>query len=189
MATKKKSGGIDRHYQTENEHWNQYAFDLLADALGKKLFADPEQPLILFDQAIDTLQDEHKTPFQAVQKLETELAAQKLTPEQTLFILGWVCKFLGNTKFENADLSQTRELLGKRRDALKTELQPEAPLTRDIREQLKALMEKELAAMPETLETLEPAQRLNIVCKLLPYVLPKVEAVSPTAGEPLQFGF
>ena len=189
MATKKKSGGIDRHYQTENEHWNQYAFDLFADALGKKLFADPEQPLILFDQAIDALQDEHKMPFQAVQKLETEWAVKKLTPKQTLFILGWLCKYLSNTKFENADLSQTRALLEKRRDALKTELQPEAPLTLDIRERLKALMEKELADLPKTLESLEPAQRLNIICKLIPYVLPKVESVGFSAGEPLDLKF
>ncbi len=46
-------------------------------------------------------------------------------------------------------------------------------------------MEKELAELPKTLESLEPAQRLNIVCKLLPYVLPKVEAMSFSTGEPL----
>jgi len=188
MATKKKSG-IDRHYQTDNEHWNRYVFDMLTDALGNGLFDDPERPLILYNKAVDTLEAGHQTPFQAVQTLENDLRAHGLSPEQTLFIFGWVCKFVNNTEFENIDLSQTRKLLEKRRDALKKELQPEAPLTFDIRERLKALMEKELAELPKTLETLEPAQRLNIVCKLIPYVLPKVEAVSCTTGEPLQFGF
>ena len=40
----------------------------------------------------------------------------------------------------------------------------------------------------KTLETLDPKERLNVVCKLMPYIFPKVETVHPTEGEPLQFG-
>jgi hypothetical protein len=40
------------------------------------------------------------------------------------------------------------------------------------------MMKKELEKLPEYLETLEPKERLNILCKLIPFVLPKVEAVS-----------
>lgn len=158
---------------------------MFADALGKELFTDPEQPVALFDKAIDTLEKGHNTPFASVQKLESDLNAQKLTPEQKFFILNWSCRFLKNTSFDSGDLLQTRELLEKRRDKLKAEIQPEAPLTLDIRERLKTLIEKELAILPETLQSLEPAQRLNIICKMIPYILPKVEAVSFSAGEPL----
>jgi hypothetical protein len=45
-------------------------------------------------------------------------------------------------------------------------------------------MQKELEQLPETLKGLEPVQRLNILCKLMPFVLPKVEAVSHEQGEP-----
>ena len=45
-------------------------------------------------------------------------------------------------------------------------------------------MQKELEQLPETLKDLEPVQRLNILCKLIPYVLPKVEAVHSEKGEP-----
>jgi hypothetical protein len=31
---------------------------------------------------------------------------------------------------------------------------------------------------------LEPVQRLNILCKLIPYALPKVESVTHKLGEP-----
>ncbi|MEZ4941151.1 MAG: hypothetical protein R3D58_09795 [Saprospiraceae bacterium] len=184
MATKKKFT-VDSYYQTQNEHWNKWAFDMFADVLGKELFADPEQPLALFDKAIDTLEKGHDAPFISVQKLESDLDAQELTPEQKLFILDWSCRYLNNSSFPEADLSQACELLEKRRNKLKAELQPETPLTLDIRERLKALIEKELAALPETLQSLEPAQRLNIICKLIPYILPKVEAVSHLEGEPL----
>jgi hypothetical protein len=57
----------------------------------------------------------------------------------------------------------------------------------DLRETLKSIMQKELEKLPETLETLNPKDRLNIVCKLMPYVFPKLEGVNPKIGEPLEF--
>mgnify|MGYP003392190820 FL=1 len=46
------------------------------------------------------------------------------------------------------------------------------------------MMQKEIESLPDTLKELEPVQRLNILCKLIPYVLPKVESVTHTQGEP-----
>ena len=60
-------------------------------------------------------------------------------------------------------------------------------LTNDLRGKLKSIMQKEIERLPETLEILEPKERMNILCKLLPYVFPKVEAVSPQEGEPMQW--
>lgn len=63
----------------------------------------------------------------------------------------------------------------------------EEPLTTDLRAMLKKIVHRELAALPDTLEQLDPAQRLNVVCKLMGYVLPKVEAVNASHGEPLNW--
>ncbi|MBP6810857.1 MAG: hypothetical protein KA138_05030 [Saprospiraceae bacterium] len=71
--------------------------------------------------------------------------------------------------------------------AKKTE-PPDKPLTTDLRAMLKEIVHKELAALPETLATLDPVQRLNIICKLVGYVLPKVEAVNHKQGEPRTWG-
>jgi len=68
--------------------------------------------------------------------------------------------------------------------AKKTE-PPAKPLTTNLRAMLKEVVRKELEALPDTLAGLDPVQRLNIVCKLIGYVLPKVEAVSHKQGEPL----
>jgi len=65
----------------------------------------------------------------------------------------------------------------------------EQVLTIDLRETLKSIMQNEIEKLPETLEALEPRERLNIVIKLMPYVFPKVETVHLTEGEPTQFGF
>lgn len=60
-------------------------------------------------------------------------------------------------------------------------------LTNDLRGKLKSIMQKEIERLPETLENLEPKERISTLCKLLPYVFPKVEAVSPQEGEPMQW--
>lgn len=64
---------------------------------------------------------------------------------------------------------------------------PKPPLTSDLRAMLKTTLQKELEALPATLEALDPVQRIGIVCKLIAYVLPKVETVNHKEGEPFSF--
>lgn len=59
-------------------------------------------------------------------------------------------------------------------------------ITKDLRNQLKELVKTELGKLPDTLENMEPKERLEIVLKLLPFVLPKVKGVSHSLGEPFQ---
>jgi len=63
----------------------------------------------------------------------------------------------------------------------------EQVLTNNLRETLKTIMQKEIEKLPETLKTLDTKERLNVVCKLMPYAFPKVETVHPKEGEPMQF--
>lgn len=63
----------------------------------------------------------------------------------------------------------------------------EQVLTNGLRETLKTIMKKELEKLPETLEALEPKERLNIICKFMPFVFPRVESIHPKEGEPMQW--
>jgi len=63
----------------------------------------------------------------------------------------------------------------------------EPVLTSGLREALKNIMQKEIEKLPEILEALEPKERINVVCKLMPYVFPKVETVHPKVGEDFTF--
>jgi hypothetical protein len=63
----------------------------------------------------------------------------------------------------------------------------EQVLTKNLRETLKEIMQKEIQKLPETLEGLETKERLNILCKLMPFVFPKVESVHSKEGEPMQW--
>lgn len=60
-------------------------------------------------------------------------------------------------------------------------------LTNDLRETLKEVMKSEISNLPETLKQLDPVSRMNILCKLMPFVFPKVENVQSTSGEPFSF--
>jgi len=57
-------------------------------------------------------------------------------------------------------------------------------LTKEMRSIIKEIISKELTGISETLNKLEPEKKVEIIIKLLPYVLPKVEPVPMEAGEP-----
>jgi hypothetical protein len=60
-------------------------------------------------------------------------------------------------------------------------------LTKSLRDTLKDVMQKELNQLPDLLEKLPPSERLNVLCKLMPFVFPKVEAINASDGEPWTF--
>ena len=62
-------------------------------------------------------------------------------------------------------------------------------LTKEIRKILNDIVHKELEKIEEKLNTLEPKQRLELLIKLMPYVLPKVESISDSdsASKPIQW--
>ena len=56
--------------------------------------------------------------------------------------------------------------------------------TKELREVLKAFVYSELAALPETLAALPTEKRADILIKILPFVLPKLDSVNCSDGEP-----
>ena len=60
---------------------------------------------------------------------------------------------------------------------------PDHVLTENLRMKLKGIMQKEIERLPETLEALEPRERVNVICKLMPFVFPKIDSVFMSAGE------
>lgn len=63
----------------------------------------------------------------------------------------------------------------------------EQPTTSAMRATLKALIQQEMDNLPAQLEKMDARDRVNVLCKLMPYVFPKVETVSAAQGEPLEW--
>jgi hypothetical protein len=62
-------------------------------------------------------------------------------------------------------------------------------MTKELRIVLKNVIAKELENIPENLDKLEPKERMEMIVKLIPYVLPKIETISMDRGEPESWGF
>jgi len=58
------------------------------------------------------------------------------------------------------------------------------PLTLDLRDMLKSIVESELDRMPDLLNGLNDKERLDVILKLMPLVMPKAKPVHHSANEP-----
>ena len=186
----KEIEALESYFKTENEHWNGYAFKMLCEVLRTGDFDNPETPLQLFSMAVDVVPKQYDTPLKTVQLFGIEIDKEKLSPTQKLFVYDWILKYLKGSEFDN-DTSEIQDLLKIPIMRLKNEVKnlPEnnKPLVRNMRDTLKVFMQKEFEQMLETFNDLDSMQKFNILCKLIPYVLPKVESISSKEGEPFSF--
>ncbi len=191
----KEIQSLESYFKTENEHWNSYAFKMLCEVLQKGEFDNPETPLELFSRASNNLSKECETPLKAIENFG--IITENLNSTQKLFVYQWVLKYLKNSEFDDADTGEITDT-GEIKDLLKIQITllnnevnklPEnnKPLVRNMRGTLKEFVQKELEQMPEIFKDLEPMQKFNILCKLMPYVFPKVESISSKDGEPFSF--
>ena len=60
-------------------------------------------------------------------------------------------------------------------------------LTKELRTLLKDIMYDELEALQEHLAALNSKERIGLVIKLMPFILPKTTSVSHTTNEPLDW--
>jgi|TARA_B110001469_G_C9397237_1_gene204461 hypothetical protein len=60
-------------------------------------------------------------------------------------------------------------------------------LTKELRTILKEALHKELESIGELLEQLEPKERLEVLIKLMPFVFPRMNKVSHSMDEPVNF--
>ena len=57
--------------------------------------------------------------------------------------------------------------------------------TSELRKTLKHIVDDELQILQDNINELQPKERIDLLIKLLPYEMPKVQTVSARDGEPL----
>ena len=62
-------------------------------------------------------------------------------------------------------------------------------MTKELRSILKDMMYQEIEIIQDHLDQLSPKERVELLIKLMPFVLPKTTSISHTTNEPLDFGF
>jgi hypothetical protein len=174
MNNENEIQGVDSEFDTENDHWNTFAFKVHCNAIEARLFEDGTLPFKWIDKAIQDFLSAEKTPGAAVENWLKELSEAGLSLEQRKFIISWVSHFIEYSEFSN-DISRHSRLLKSYGKCLDSD--PLERLVDDIPAQLKEVIKKEVTELPERLQELDPEKRLNLLCKLFPFVLPKVESV------------
>ena len=60
-------------------------------------------------------------------------------------------------------------------------------MTKELRSVLKDILYQELEEVQERFKLLEPKERIELLIKLMPYIIPKVTSISHTTNEPLDW--
>ena len=61
------------------------------------------------------------------------------------------------------------------------------PLTLDLRDRLKSIVESELDRLPDLLDALNDKERLDVILKLMPLVIPRAKSINHNANEPMSW--
>jgi len=61
-------------------------------------------------------------------------------------------------------------------------------LTKELRTVLKDIVYRELESIEFRLDELEPKERIELTIKLMPYVFPKLDSISHSTNEPMDWG-
>jgi len=173
---KQTTGAAEAAIATDNDHFNGYALAFLCKAKEGGKFPDLDKAMGLYCEVLDTIQAHHDEPLKGDRVADALMDKAGMDEEQRRAIYQAAHVYLQGSEFDE-DLSVSIALLKGRIKAKEAE-----PWTKGTREGLQELVRRELAELPETLKALEPKDRIATLCKLLPYVFPKlnnVESMEP----------
>lgn len=194
MKKQKVAPDVEQYLNFGSEHDNKHALNVWLEAIKSNTFSDPATPLKVFVELRNALLRVSDQPAKVIPIFEQYTNEMKCT--EKLFIARHLLHYFEQTVFPKSEDDESEVFLtdiSKPLDALLTRLSKETgitsddPKTGDLRRLLKDTIRKEMERLPEYLQSLETKDRLNIICKLMPFALPKVESVHFSEGEPFSF--
>jgi hypothetical protein len=194
MKKQKAAPDIEQYLNFGSEHDNKHALEVWLDAIKTGTFSDSATPLKVFVELRTALLRVSDEPAKVIPVFEQHTNGMK--GSEKLFIARHLLHYFEHTVFadsENDEPGTYLTSISKPLDALLTRLGKETgitnddPMTGDLRRLLKATIKQEMERLPEYLQSLETKDRVNVLCKMMPFVFPKVESVHISEGEPFHF--
>lgn len=150
-----------------NPHFNRFALRFLTSAKEGGLFSDLDKAMELYSDLIEIVHFYHDRPLEGDAFMEEYLAKAGMDDAQRQKLYAGALTYLKGSEFD-VDVSASIELMKPRAK------EPDAPVwAEDARKGLRDLVSRELAELPETMAKLDPKDRVAMLCKLLPYTMPK----------------
>lgn len=179
MATKNNTKStIEDYLNTGSDHDDAFFLNVYLDAVKSDAFPDAEKPLKLFVDIRNALLDYADHPEKVIPVFQQ--FTQGLTDAQKLFLAGNLHTYFKRTAFgtndEDADyLTNISKPLSAYLERQKKESGQEKIQPSDLRENLLELFQKEIANLPTYFEALTPKERMNMLCKLMPFIMSRAE--------------
>jgi hypothetical protein len=156
MAKRKKEVNeletIESFFTTDNEHYNEYAFNLYKEAAENNLFSDLEIPLRFFSDYTDIFDTYRAKPLQVVKQLMAAIKEKRLNKKQQVFILEHLISWFRGTSFfdekgKEYSMKTIKEILTQRKESLQllNKTKPKPVNKFDFDE-----VKKHLQALPDT---------------------------------------
>ena len=188
MEVIKKQPILDVEIHTKNVHYNKHALASITECIKNRIFDSPSDMWRYYCQGLDLL-IENSTPLDAVCNLMDKL--KELTPEQCVFVIQRIASYINpsETEFAEWDYSlqnETYKILCCYIESLNKVCSARTPAT-SIRNTIAKIIQYEIEELPNMLDNLDVKERANIVCKLLPYALPKSYAIGNDETEENKF--
>lgn len=196
MKTKKVKKSIKHYYQTDNDWHNKKVIDLIADIKENGNFESLFEPLEFHNMGVNNFPQYAIEPLSYIEQLEIHAAKFKFDEKQVYFLLSAISNYIQFTDWEEdgvEDESQSQfikifEADIKRKEKDLAKLIPTKPEINNLRDSLKEVIYKQLEELPQHLEGMTPKERYNVICKLMPFVLPRAnEDKKTTTGFSFEF--
>jgi hypothetical protein len=146
---------LQGYFKTENEHWNNWMFEYMAEVIEKGLFENIEQAMRMFNYSLDTAIECHDEPLKALHLIQDQFHKECLNNEQRVFVLEQLLKFIRNSHFEEIEISDfkvlTSSLIKNLQCTTIKKDEGNKALVSDLREQLIVMLQSEIQKIPETL--------------------------------------
>lgn len=197
MSKKIEFTTLDSYHQTECEWHNENIIDLVTKIKETNLFIDLKPVLDIYNMGINTFKKHPEVPLKVIDAINTEVKKENYSIEQVVFLLESIMSFIQYSDWDQEEVDEVdldrflrlfKAEISSKKEVLEGDKQPE-PEVRNLRKSLKTVLQNELQNMQEHLEGLDPSDRLNFICKLMPFVMPKVHSIHSETGEPKHEGF
>lgn len=180
MAAKTKTSQkseipVEQYLNGSSEHDNSFMLSLYLDAIKTGIFPEPENAVRIYAHLRYALVSLAEHPEKVIAEFDRHTGG--LTIDQKLFLADNLDTYFRRTVFgeEENYLDKVSKPLSAYLDRLKIESGRKQITSGDLRQTLQELFQKEIANLPAYFEQLTPKERMNFLCKLMPFIMSRAE--------------
>lgn len=183
----KNAQNVQEFLNDLSEYDREQVQKMWIEALQTDCFNDPLTPLAIFRDMRPDLLNVRNEPGLIAAAFEKH--TEGLNTAQKQFVAQKTLAYFKTTVFDDDPeagleyvIIQTLNALNKRLKRTKSS-ESDHGKTATIRQTLYNILQGEMERIPEYLAQLETKDRLNILCKIMPYVLPRIESITLEAPD------